>query len=76
MTNVLSLNSSGELVEVAHTSASSVLACASDGSIIEIAASGTQKVLSLAADGGLQEVSVAFGGSTSTTIIPTPYWTF
>ena len=76
MTNILTIGTGGGLEEIAHTSATRAIAIASDGSLAEIAASGTQKVLSLASDGGMQEISVTFGGSTSTTIIPTPTWTF
>ena len=76
MTNILTIGTGGGLEEIAHTSAAKAISIASDGSLAEIAASGTQKVLSLAGDGRLQEVSVTFGGSTSTTMIPTPYWTF
>jgi len=76
MTNVLATASDGSLTEVVTTSATKVITVASDGTLIEITASGTVKCLQLASDGALQEISVTFGGSTSTTMIPTPYWTF
>jgi hypothetical protein len=76
MTNILAIAADGSLTEVASTTATKAVTVASDGTLLEITASGTQIVAVVASDGTNQEASVTFGGSTSTLVIPTPYWTF